>query len=141
MLADKNNFAPTIDKKGKTVYKVANALPGSFYLYHKNSTEIDLRGREKLFIQPFNNILDECNNEGIIVTENPRRIDKFTKMQVEQKYNGDIYERFPTENLDVVSGKEIGIMFQLRTMVQMTLALTIHLNLTIEKLRCEINLI
>ena len=107
MLADPINFAPTTDKKGKTVYKVANALPGSFYLYHKNSTEIDLRGREKHFIQPFNNIIDECINEGVIVTENPRRIDKFTKMQVEQKYNGDIYERFPTENLDVVSGKEI----------------------------------
>ena len=107
MLADKSNFAPTKDKKGKTVYKVANALPGSFYLYHKNSTEIDLRGRENIFINHFNDIIDECINEGIIVTEDPRRLDKFTKMQVEQKYDGDIYERFPTENLDVVSGKEI----------------------------------
>jgi len=107
MLADVSQFAPTKNAKGKTVYKVANAYPQTFYVYHKNSTEVDLRGREKLFAKAFNNIIDECIDEGIIITENPRKIDKFTKMQVEQKYDGDIYERYPTENLETLNGKEI----------------------------------
>tara|TARA_R100001510_G_C7595234_1_gene163594 strand:- start:51 stop:926 length:876 start_codon:yes stop_codon:yes gene_type:complete len=107
MLADVSQFAPTTNSKGKTVYKVANAYPQTFYVYHKNSTEVDLRGREKLFVKPFNDIIDECIDEGIIVTENPRKIDKFTKMQVEQKYDGDIFERYPTENLETLDGKEI----------------------------------
>jgi len=107
MLADKSQFIASTDKKGRTVYKVADAKPQTFYVYHKNSTEIDLRGRERLFITTFNKILDECVNEGVIVTENPRKIDKFTKMQVEQKYDGDIYERYPTENLETLNGKEI----------------------------------
>jgi len=107
MLADKSQFVASTDKKGNTVYKVADAKPQTFYVYHKNSTDIDLRGRERLFMTTFNKILDECVNEGVIVTENPRKIDKFTKMQVEQKYNGDIYERYPTENLETLNGKEI----------------------------------
>lgn len=107
MLADKSQFQMTKDAKGNEQYKVANAYPQTFYVYHKNSTEVDLRGREKLFIKSFNKIIDECIDENIIITENPRKIDKFTKMQVEQKYEGDIYERYPTENLESLNGKEI----------------------------------
>lgn len=107
MLADPNQFQSSTDKKGNTVYKVADAKPQTFYVYHKNSAEVDLRGRERLFTTTFNKILDELVDEGAIVTENPRKIDKFTKMQVEQKYEGDIYERYPTENLESLNGKEI----------------------------------
>ena len=106
MMADKSQFG--IDPKTKKP-SVKLCHPDSFYKHHGSSASSYLHGRILHFITPLNNIVKECIENGVIVETNPRKIDKFTQMQVEQKYleTGDIYERYPTDNLDSIDGKEI----------------------------------
>ena len=106
MMADISQFA--LDPKtNKPSVKLCH--PDSFYKHHGSSANTYLRGRIEHFTAPLNNIVQECIDTGVIIETNPRKVDKFTQMQVEQKYQdtGDIYERYPTDNLDSIEGKEI----------------------------------
>lgn len=113
-LKDVSQFEPDKDEDGNIIYengqpkyRVANVKPGTFYNFHKNSSEVDLKGREKLFIKDYSVFLDECVAAGVIQTKDARKLGKFEKMQAQAKFNGDTLDRFPTTNLEVLSGKEL----------------------------------
>lgn len=113
-LKDVSQFEPDKDENGEVIYengepkyRVANVKPGTFYNFHKNSSEVDLKGREKLFAKDYSVYLDECVENGIIQTKDARKIGKFEKMQAQAKFNGDSLDRFPTTNLEVLTGKEL----------------------------------
>ena len=106
MLADESQFEKD-PKTGKIAVRLCH--PDSFYKHHGFTSKPYIDGRIQHFTAPLNNIVQECIDNGAIVETNPRKIDKFTQMQLEQKYrkSGDIFDRYPTDNLDSIDGKEI----------------------------------
>jgi len=109
MLQDDDNFVARYDDAtGKQLPRLTrDAKAHSFYAYHTGSSENDLRSREKLFTSAFNKIIDDCKDTGVIVTHDARKIDQLTKMKVQQKHSKDVFERFPTQNLQSLEGMEL----------------------------------
>lgn len=108
LLADKEaNILPSKDKNGNTVYLAKNAIPASFLGCHKNAGQGDLEGRVRHFIPHFNELLEQCVNDGTLTTKDPRKISKYDRMRADAKFDGDPNERFETKNLTSTNSMEL----------------------------------
>tara|TARA_R100000152_G_C6764421_1_gene189009 strand:+ start:182 stop:1678 length:1497 start_codon:yes stop_codon:yes gene_type:complete len=106
-LANKDDIEPFRNKKtGQMEWRVSNAKPGTFLSHHQGSSERDIRARENLFIGDFNKIIETCVDQGIINTKDRKKISKFQKLELEQKYDGDPFERFDIPNLKSITDED-----------------------------------
>ena len=107
ILSDKPRNITPITRNGTLVYLSKNAIPTEFLGCHKNFDNGSMDGRLRIFIPEFNKILDECVENQVIVTKDPRRISKYDRQAAAAKYDGDMHERFKTTNLDSTLNKEL----------------------------------
>ena len=107
ILSDKPRNITPITRNGVDVYLSKNAIPTEFLGCHKNFDNGSVDGRLRTFIPEFNKILDECVENQVIVTKDPRRISKYDRQAAAAKYDGDMHERFKTTNLDSTLNKEL----------------------------------
>ena len=107
ILADKPRNITPIKRNGVDVYLSKNAIPTEFLGCHKNFDNGSMDGRLRIFIPEFNKILDECVENQVIVTKDPRKISKYDRQAAAAKYDGDMHERFKTTNLDSTLNKEL----------------------------------
>ena len=107
ILSDKPRNITPITRNGMLVYLSKNAIPTEFLGCHKNFDNGSMDGRLRIFIPEFNKILDECVENQVIVTKDPRRISKYDRQAAAAKYDGDMHERFKTTNLDSTLNKEL----------------------------------
>ena len=109
ILSDKPRNITPITRNGVDVYLSKNAIPTEFLGCHKNFDNGSMDGRLRTFIPEFNKILDECVENQVIVTKDPRRISKYDRQAAAAKYDGDMHERFKTTNLDSTLNKELDL--------------------------------
>ena len=79
ILSDKPRNITPITRNGTLVYLSKNAIPTEFLGCHKNFDNGSMDGRLRIFIPEFNKILDECVENQVIVTKDPRRISKYDR--------------------------------------------------------------
>ena len=98
---------PILDKDGNTIPYKKTPLPDTFAIYHRGSKAKDFRGRERLFINEFNDLIDECVDEGIIQPTDARKMSEYEKLQAKTNFVDDPSERFVSSNIKSVLGLEI----------------------------------
>ena len=66
-----------------------------------------MEGRVRHFIPHFNELLEQCVNDGTLTTKDPRKISKYDRMRADAKFDGDPNERFETKNLTSTNSMEL----------------------------------
>ena len=91
---------------GKVVWSNANARPGTYIAHHSGSTKNDLDARQNLFTPDLNKIIQECLEDGTLVTTDARSITTNDRMVAEMKYL-ETDNDYEPENLRNVIDKEL----------------------------------
>ena len=91
---------------GKIVWSNANASPGTYIKHHTGSTKADLDARQYLFTPNLNKIIEECLEDGTLVTTDARSITSNDRMVAEMKYL-ESNSGYEPESLKTVIDKEL----------------------------------
>ncbi len=94
-------------KGGMIKWSNVNAKKGTYLAHHGSSERNDLLQRQVLFINDLNEIIDECLEDGTLVTTDARSISKRDRLSAEMKYKGDVFGGREPENLDSTRFKEL----------------------------------
>ena len=94
-------------KEGIIKWSNTNAKKGTYLAHHSGSERTDLYARQTLFVNDLNEIIDECLEDGTLITTDARSISKRDRLLAEMKYKGDVFGSREPENLDSTRFKEL----------------------------------